>query len=597
MLTREQLSQAIELYLKRSFTQYAILIDGDWGVGKTYLLNNLILPNIDGIGYFHISLFGLSTISDIENEIYNTFSIAMNSDHGCFSDKEYVSPELLKGAKLGGVSYAVQFLLNKCQDLHQETFRFVLYFDDIERWVGDLNICLSYINKLVEHKNIKCILSGNLNALDEKGLQQLSNAREKTIRHIYKFENTTISRVHISKGLINYQNESSKDFIHSMLEKNVVSLIQFLNKINAKNIRTLSEAIQLYEYIYCNHVKQFNLCERTSFTYFLTLLSALMLIKKYFIHEKEKDTLFTGNFREKHGFDLLKKVGYFKENAPEYINEESKLLLDTIFYRLDEISLKGIFSIIENGFYIEKDFEEDFINWSATKSYEPYLDMFYFYQLNEDKALTIIENILFTIFDEQAITNPATLLLLTERILNDIDKGVIFQDAEKIKQKLKSVIQSLYKTKKMDVMDLDYLEFREDRYPKCKDIFWFTIYLNCDYVKKHASQEQKRFWQKLENSPNEIHELMQGVFDMSFLTEIDSPEDVLFSIESLNNSQLYLLSQELLDKKRHINEGILHKSDEKNIQYIAESINKRYENEYGIRASNMKDIATILASY
>ena len=597
MLTKEQLEEAIDLYLKRNFTQYAILIDGDWGVGKTYLLNNQILPNIEGIGYFHISLFGLSTISDIENEIYKSFSIASKTEHGCFSGKEYVSPDLLKGAKLGGVSFAVQFLLTRCQDLHDGSFKLVLYFDDIERWVGDLNVCLSYVNKLVEHKNIKCILSGNLNALDEKGIQHLSKAREKTIRHIYKFENSTISRVRISLGLINYQNESSREFIHSMVENNLTVLTRFLNKINAKNIRTLSEAVQLYEYIYCNNLKQFHLSKRLSFTYFLTLLSTLTLLKKYFLHEKEKETLFSGNFKAKQGFGILKKIGYFKENAPDYITEESKLLLDTIFYRLDEISLKGIFSIIENGFYIEQDFHNNFINWADKNAYEPYLDMFHFYQLNDDEALTLIENILFTIFDDQAITNPATLLLLAERILNDIDKGVIYQDFDEIKRKFKVVIEHLYKARKMDVMDLDFLEFRSDRYPKSKDIFWFTINLNRDYIKEYEKNKQKKFWERLELLPNEIHDLMQEVSDLSFLVDIDSPDDVLYTIESLNNAQLYIFSQELLDRRFHISQLNLTRNDEKTIQDIAESLNKKYENEYGIRASNMKEIATILASF
>lgn len=597
MLSKEQLSQAIDLYLKQNYSQHAIVLDGGWGVGKTYLINNIILPGIESIDYFHISLFGLSTISDIENEIYKSFLITTNTKNSYFTDKEFFGGDLLKGAKLGGVGYAVHFILKKYRDLDSQSFKLVLCIDDLERWVGDLNICLSYINKLVEHENIKCIILGNLKALDEDGIQYLAKAREKTIRHIYRFENTRVSRIEIALGLIDYKNKSSKEFITKLVHTNIDPLLNFLNKVNEKNIRTISEAIQLYEYIYCRHENEFNISRRLSFTYFLTLLSALILLKKHFIHEKERVALFTGDHRGNKGFSFLNKIGYFDKNSPVYLTEKSKFLLDTIFYRLDEISLKGIFSIIENGFYIERDFEDNFSSWKDEKFYENYLDTFNFHQLDEEEAVDLLSKIINAIVEEKTITNPATLLLLSERILNDIEKGVIDLDSAVVENNIKSVIDRLYKDKKMDVMDLEYLNLHEDRYPKSKSLYKLTLNLNSSYFKGFKSQLHKRFWEKLKMAPDEINKQFRNISDCSFLLDADTPEDVLDSLESLHNSQLYFFSRELADLRKTIGQCDFNKSDERLLKNIINVIYKKYEFEYGMRASNMKEIASTLSSF
>ena len=42
----------------------------------------------------------------------------------------------------------------------------ILVLDDVERWHGDLELCLSVINEVVEHQQAKCVLIGNLDELD-----------------------------------------------------------------------------------------------------------------------------------------------------------------------------------------------------------------------------------------------------------------------------------------------------------------------------------------------------------------------------------------------------------------------------------------------
>ena len=487
------------------------------------------------------------------------------------------------------------FLINKIQSIQQNSNTTLVFcFDDLERWSGELDVCLAYINKLVEQDHVKCILLGNTEAFDEKAIQQLSKAREKSIRFIYKFENTTSSVIDISIGLIDYQSQKSTRFMQSLIKKNRNYLEAFLNNIQGKNIRSLTEALQLYEYIYTHNKQYFEKSDRLSFTYFITLLSTLILLKKHFLHKKERDELLEGNFEDNQGFPLLKKLGYFDKNSPEYINDESKILLDTIFYRLDEIPLKGVFSIIENGFYNANDFENCFVDWHNEQPYEKYLDKFYYYQLEEKDALNLLNSVIALIFDDQSVTNPATLLLLSERILTDIQRDVIDLDLEQTKVRFKQIIQHLYDSEKMDVLDINFLDLREDRYNISSDIFQFTMISNKQYISNFEIKNHKDFWKRLSESPDIMPSLLEEYSHKPIFNSNDCPQNALLHLETLNNSQLYQFAQKLQERKRNLIKGNSSVKEVDESETLAESIFKQYKYEYSIRASNMKEIADIL---
>lgn len=52
-----------------------ILINGAWGIGKTYFLRNKYLSNKEHI---YISLFGLNSIEEVKVEIYSKLNKVLN---------------------------------------------------------------------------------------------------------------------------------------------------------------------------------------------------------------------------------------------------------------------------------------------------------------------------------------------------------------------------------------------------------------------------------------------------------------------------------------------------------------------------------------
>ena len=64
-LSEEEIIEIIKTYYSDVNSQYAILLNGEWGCGKTYFVKNKILAEINDSVY--VSLYGLSNTSDISN--------------------------------------------------------------------------------------------------------------------------------------------------------------------------------------------------------------------------------------------------------------------------------------------------------------------------------------------------------------------------------------------------------------------------------------------------------------------------------------------------------------------------------------------------
>lgn len=62
----EHLRTYLEYYTGLTNPKYAVLVDGEWGVGKTHSINKIFKekPNI------YVSLFGLTTIQEVHSTVF-----------------------------------------------------------------------------------------------------------------------------------------------------------------------------------------------------------------------------------------------------------------------------------------------------------------------------------------------------------------------------------------------------------------------------------------------------------------------------------------------------------------------------------------------
>ncbi len=189
----EDLVESILDYIRSDYTDYAIMINGEWGSGKTYFWNHKIRKKIESMQIngkkyttIYMSLYGISNLEEISKKIFIETTQLMDKNLKKFmnSNSQTTIPEYAKT----GLDMANFFGVTQNGDKidYKEFFSTddkILCFDDLERANVDVIDILGYINNFVEHDHIKTIIICNEKELSTK--LKSSNLEMKTFIATY----------------------------------------------------------------------------------------------------------------------------------------------------------------------------------------------------------------------------------------------------------------------------------------------------------------------------------------------------------------------------------------------------------------------------
>ena len=189
----EDLVESILDYVRSDYTDYAIMINGEWGSGKTYFWNNQIRKkiesmNLNGKRYktIYMSLYGISNLEEISKKIFieTTQVLDRSLKRYMNNNNKYTIPEYAKtGLDMANFFGMSQNTEKINYDDFFNTEDKVLCFDDLERANVDVIDILGYINNFVEHDHIKTIIICNEKELSTK--IKSSNLEMKTFIATY----------------------------------------------------------------------------------------------------------------------------------------------------------------------------------------------------------------------------------------------------------------------------------------------------------------------------------------------------------------------------------------------------------------------------
>lgn len=262
----------------------AIMLSGEWGCGKTYFIENELRKELEKTHVIiRISLFGLSSIESIKNEVQ------LNWLHSYIDEKSETKGLGEKGIKTlqGLMNVAneetknkfgpVGFIINKLSSLDIVDFikvaptignkKVVLVFDDLERSSLSTNDMLGCINDYCENLSIHTIVVANEEYVKLKNADKETN---KTIKYetikekiIYKTLIFNPDYCSIIENIINnYECNSDgyKQFLITCIPKINNIFMAFDSPIILKkekvltnrphNIRSLKYALHDFERIY-----------------------------------------------------------------------------------------------------------------------------------------------------------------------------------------------------------------------------------------------------------------------------------------------------------------------------------------------------------
>ena len=219
----EDLVESILDYIRSDYTDYAIMINGEWGSGKTYFWNHKIRPKIESMQLngkkytaIYMSLYGISNLEEISKKIFIETTQLMDKNLKKYMDASGVAtiPEYAKT----GLDMANFFGVTQNGDRidYKEFFSTddkVLCFDDLERANVDVIDILGYINNFVEHDHIKTIIICNEKELSTK--LKNSNLEMKTFIATYLLDKENKLNIKTDKPMV----ERIRDTIEYVFDK------------------------------------------------------------------------------------------------------------------------------------------------------------------------------------------------------------------------------------------------------------------------------------------------------------------------------------------------------------------------------------------
>lgn len=181
-MTNNELNQFILHYLVEDKTHSAIMLTGAWGTGKSYYIQNELVPFLKEEHEKEcvtVSLYGIKSTAEISRSIYIELRAKTLSAKG----EAAVAGKLIAKTIVRGVVSRFGIDFSKENDTMQELYESInlsnklVILEDIERSQIEVIELLGYVNSLVEQDNVKVLLVANENEM----LKYNGDAKELTV--------------------------------------------------------------------------------------------------------------------------------------------------------------------------------------------------------------------------------------------------------------------------------------------------------------------------------------------------------------------------------------------------------------------------------
>ena len=324
----EELIECICDYVRKPYTDYAIMLNGEWGSGKTYFWNNKLRSRLESIKVngknyktIYMSLYGINSLEEISKKIFIETNPMINKTLKKFVDTREgnVIPEYVKtGLDMANLYGTTNFNSDRID--YSKMFSIddkILCFDDLERANVDVIDILGYINNFVEHDGIKTILICNERELATKFKNNNIEFKTMIASYILDKEGQLVPKKRLLKS------QSSEDIINdkplaNLLEDKISDIFDRANayeRIKEKLIGETFEYVPEYSYILSGMIMKYSYNEELSDFYKRNTSTIIAAFKKSY----------TRNLRIlKHALNDFEKI--FNEVNKEYPNIDNSIL-------------------------------------------------------------------------------------------------------------------------------------------------------------------------------------------------------------------------------------------------------------------------------
>lgn len=250
----EDILRFLEKYKDDPDPQYAVLLDGKWGCGKTFFIKSWLdtfqTENEDELAPMYVSLFGVQTVKQINDTINGLLFPFMNSK--VYKIGKTITKMVASAALRFNVDYdgdkksdgTVDFKLDPLMDLLNDKKeelkgRRILIFDDLERANIGVKELYGYINRFVEHNRFKVIVVCNSTEITDK--ETFNRFREKIIGRTFEIHSD------IDAAINSFANEIPTSYF---VQQHISEVKEAFKLTGYSNLRVLRQCIRDFNQIF-----------------------------------------------------------------------------------------------------------------------------------------------------------------------------------------------------------------------------------------------------------------------------------------------------------------------------------------------------------
>lgn len=227
----DMLIKRIQTYMESEvFPEYAILLRGEWGCGKTFFCKQL-KKELDGDDVWYISVFGVKDKSEIDEKMFEAAHPLLSSKEGKGMSKiGYSILRTIGKYKLNvDVNEIADNFLSAIKGIDQRIKCRLLIIDDVERVKMDIAEFFGYFSSIIE-EGVRIVFIANENEIK---CENYILYKEKIIGETYEISPNYENSINTFVEQLNLPHkENTKSF-----------LIEANKKINNKNLRSIKQML------------------------------------------------------------------------------------------------------------------------------------------------------------------------------------------------------------------------------------------------------------------------------------------------------------------------------------------------------------------
>ncbi len=248
----EEINKNVSSYLSYYYQlpyspEYAVLLNGKWGAGKTWFVKDSL--KVSNKQFLYVSLYGITSFDEIENAFFEQLHPILSSKGMKLTSK--IAKGVLKAAiKLdldrdgkpdASLNSAVPDI--KLPEYLTNTDNYILVFDDLERCSMNVADVMGYINHFVEHQGYKVIVLANEEEIIKLN-EKYSQVKEKLIGKTFRI------KADVRSALKKFIDAIKTKIVMSFYHDNFDLIVDFFEKSKFDNLRHLKHSLWDFERLY-----------------------------------------------------------------------------------------------------------------------------------------------------------------------------------------------------------------------------------------------------------------------------------------------------------------------------------------------------------